>query len=130
MASNDLANMTSSRLRQLQVLRNLDEQQGDDEETVNLSIVEHLTAITAPHPRNKRAEWMGHRLELKAKFHGAHLTAITDGYLRTRDGRRAKVMALIEAKARPRLTHEPQVSMQEGAQIVALLKDKKPPAGE
>ncbi|KAJ5120510.1 uncharacterized protein N7515_009898 [Penicillium bovifimosum] len=39
-------------------------------------------------------------------------------------------MALIETKARPRWTHEPQVSMQEGAQIVALLKDRKPPAGE
>lgn len=54
---------------------------------------------------------MGSRLELKARFHGAHLTAITDGYLRVRDGRRAELKALIEDKARPRLKHETWVSI-------------------
>ncbi|KAJ5551298.1 hypothetical protein N7461_005996 [Penicillium sp. DV-2018c] len=95
----DLAHMTSSRHHQLQVLQGLAEQMGDDEETVNLSLVGHLTAITAAHPRNERAEWMGHRLELKATLRGAHLRAITVGYLRTRNGRRIVVMALIETKA-------------------------------
>jgi hypothetical protein len=42
---------------------------------------------------------MGSRLQLKARFHGAHLTAITDGYLRETRGRRTEVKALIEAKA-------------------------------
>ncbi|KAJ5120509.1 uncharacterized protein N7515_009897 [Penicillium bovifimosum] len=71
--------MTSSRHHQLQVLQGLAEQMGDDDETVNLSLVEHLTAITAAHPRNERAEWMWHRLELKAKFRGAYLTAKQTG---------------------------------------------------
>ncbi|KAJ5952640.1 uncharacterized protein N7479_011053 [Penicillium vulpinum] len=38
-ASNDLANMTSSRLQQIQVVRNLEEEHGDDEETVNLHLL-------------------------------------------------------------------------------------------
>ncbi|KAJ5431528.1 hypothetical protein N7445_009260 [Penicillium cf. griseofulvum] len=124
--SNDLANITSSRLRQIQVVRNLEEENGDDEETVNLSIIKHLTTITAPHPRHNRAEWIGSRLELKAMFHSAYLTAIIDRYLRVRGGRRTEVKALIEAKARRRLEYEPW----EGTQFVAFLKDKKPPAGE
>ncbi|OQD74639.1 hypothetical protein PENDEC_c010G06550 [Penicillium decumbens] len=97
---------------------------GIDEDSVNSSLLSLLCAITIKHPA-VHCEWMTHRLAFKATFNsGAELEARVDGYLRNDNDGTAKV--ILEVKRGDRNMHEPQVSMQEAAEVVALLKTYEP----
>ncbi|GAQ40819.1 hypothetical protein AtubIFM55763_006893 [Aspergillus tubingensis] len=92
----------------------------DDEQIVNVALVNLLQAITDYFP-SLGSSWTIHRKPLKAKFDDAEYEARTDGYLRGKvDG---EVRALIEVKAALRKHARFEICMQEGAQMVAWLKN-------
>ncbi|PYH67311.1 uncharacterized protein BO88DRAFT_391735 [Aspergillus vadensis CBS 113365] len=92
----------------------------DDEQIVNVALVNFLQALTDYFPSLK-SSWTIHRKPLKAKFNAAEYEARTDGYLRGKvDG---EVRALIEVKAALRENSRLEICMQEGAQMVAWLKN-------
>ncbi|KAF3028836.1 hypothetical protein E8E15_006617 [Penicillium rubens] len=88
------------------------------DESVNLSLVAFLIAVAAKHP-SLRGRWTPHRRPIKAKFaNGAEMEAQVDGYFAGEDG---PIRLILEAKSGLREYHEPQVSMQETAEVVALI---------
>ncbi|RDH37517.1 hypothetical protein BDQ94DRAFT_157058 [Aspergillus welwitschiae] len=92
----------------------------DDEQIVNVALVSFLQALTDYFP-SLGSSWTIHRKPLKAKFNDAEYEARTDGYLRGKvDG---EVRALIEVKAALREHSRLEIRMQEGAQMVAWLKN-------
>ncbi|KAL3248313.1 hypothetical protein ABHI18_012098 [Aspergillus niger] len=92
----------------------------DDEQIVNVALVNFLQALTNYFP-SLGSSWTIHRKPLKAKFNDAEYEARTDGCLRGKvDG---EVRALIEVKAALRRESRFAICMQEGAQIVAWLKN-------
>ncbi|GKZ30561.1 hypothetical protein AbraIFM66950_009572 [Aspergillus brasiliensis] len=92
----------------------------DDEQIVNVALLNFLQAHTDYYP-SLGSSWTIHRKQLKAKFNGIEYEARTDGYLRGKvDG---EVRALIEVKAPLRELSRLEICMQEGAQIVAWLKN-------
>jgi hypothetical protein len=96
-----------------------------DEDSVNLGLVAFLIAVASKHP-SLRSRWTPHRRPIKAKFgNGAEMEAQVDGYF---GGEEAPITVILEAKSGPRDYHEPQVSMQETAEVVALImtQDVKP----
>ncbi|KAJ5237740.1 hypothetical protein N7489_007831 [Penicillium chrysogenum] len=89
-----------------------------DEDSVNLSLVALLIAVAAKHP-SLRSRWTPHRRPIKAEFaNGAEMEAQVDGYFAGADG---PIRLILEAKSGLREYHEPQVSMQETAEVVALI---------
>lgn len=94
-----------------------------DEDTVNSALLSLLRALVAKFPR-LTCRWMTHQKCLKANFkQGSYITCV-DGYLQSKIT--GNTLVLIEVKATKRNTNEPEVSMQEAAQMVAWLKmDKK-----
>ncbi|OJJ69020.1 hypothetical protein ASPBRDRAFT_658316 [Aspergillus brasiliensis CBS 101740] len=92
----------------------------DDEQIVNVALLNFLQALTDYFP-SLGSSWTIHRKQLKAKFNGIEYEARTDGYLRGKaDG---EVRALIEVKAPLRELSRLEICMQEGAQMVAWLKN-------
>jgi hypothetical protein len=88
------------------------------DESVNLSLVAFLIAVAAKHP-SLRSRWTPHRRPIKAEFaNGAEMEAQVDGYFAGADG---PIRLILEAKSGLREYHEPQVSMQETAEVVALI---------
>lgn len=90
-----------------------------DEESVNTSLMVFLTALAAKYPLIK-GQWTPHQRFFGAEFKpGAPFNAKVDGYYTRKDG---SLAILVEAKRSFRRAHEPSVSMQEAAEVVAWLK--------
>ncbi|KAJ9203906.1 hypothetical protein DTO166G4_8522 [Paecilomyces variotii] len=87
------------------------------ESVVNVSIISYLQAlamVAAP----ISGEWSASRDSLQADFgRERRFTAVTDGQLQEVTTKR--ILALVECKRDQRLRHNPQVEMQETAQMVA-----------
>ncbi|KAJ5542893.1 hypothetical protein N7535_005315 [Penicillium sp. DV-2018c] len=89
-----------------------------DEESVNAALMAFLTSIAAKHP-SIEGHWSPDRLLLRAEFKpGVSFTVRVDGYFRARDH---TTKILVETKRSQRAVHEPTVSMQESAEVIAWL---------
>ncbi|OJJ48980.1 hypothetical protein ASPZODRAFT_23265 [Penicilliopsis zonata CBS 506.65] len=96
-----------------------------NEDIVNTAAISLLTAITVGSVEG--AVWSPHRAPLYANFKRASMEAQIDGYLSV--GLLSQTSLILEAKARKRAAHEPAVSMQETAEMVAWLMAKPPSDG-
>ncbi|OQD71536.1 hypothetical protein PENPOL_c001G08785 [Penicillium polonicum] len=89
-----------------------------DEDSVNMSLVAFLIAVAAKQP-SLHSRWTPHRKPIKAQFgNGTEMEAQIDGYFGEENG---PMKIILETKAGSRKHHEPQVSMQEAAEVVSLL---------
>lgn len=90
-----------------------------DEESVNTSLIVFLTALSTKYPLIK-GQWTPHQRFFEVEFKpGVPFNAKVDGYYTRKDG---SLAILVEAKRSFRRVHEPSVSMQEAAEVVAWLK--------
>lgn len=93
-----------------------------DEDSVNMSLVAFLIAVASKHPL-LHSRWTPHRKPIKAQFgNGTGMEAQIDGYF---GGEEEPIKIILEAKAGSRERHEPQVSIQEAAEVVFLLMTQR-----
>ncbi|KAJ5531252.1 hypothetical protein N7527_004645 [Penicillium freii] len=115
-------NRISSRLARQQHRTPRNTKREIDEDSVNLSLVAFLVSLAAKHP-SIHSHWTPHKKPLKATFrNGAIMEAQIDGYFGEEEG---PIKIMLETKAEPRDFHEPQVSIQEAAEVVALLMTQR-----
>ncbi|KAJ5131407.1 uncharacterized protein N7515_007446, partial [Penicillium bovifimosum] len=95
-----------------------------NEEVVNPSLVSLLMAITMKHP-NVHATWTPQRASLTARFRKSAVVSMLDGFLYS--NLTSQTQVILEAKARRREYHAPNVFWQEAAELVAALHT--PPLG-
>jgi hypothetical protein len=88
-----------------------------DEQIVNTALMLLLNALTMS--QGLRVSWTMHRIPLRAIFDPHSYEARTDGYLS--DGK-GNPHVLIEVKPMERNRRQPQIRMQESAQMVAWIK--------
>ncbi|CAI7641125.1 unnamed protein product [Penicillium viridicatum] len=108
---------------------------GNNEELINSSLLSFLQIVCATHP-DVDSDWNPARVHLTFDFRKVKtdkenkkldsnvfsLSCMVDGFLESRSTFRSQ--AIVEAKARERLSHEPEVSWQETIEMVtALLND-------
>ncbi|KAJ9302659.1 hypothetical protein DTO271G3_33 [Paecilomyces variotii] len=100
-----------------------------NEEIVNTSLLSFLTAICLKNP-DIEASWTPQRATFTATFRKAKqegkksLNCQVDGFLVAAKTSQTKV--ILEAKARHRIHHEPQVSRQEAYEMIAALPTPPP----
>ncbi|KAL4886704.1 hypothetical protein BJY04DRAFT_213459 [Aspergillus karnatakaensis] len=91
-----------------------------DEDTVNTGLLSFLASTLMKYPANA-AEWLIHRIALRANFTKAGYEARVDGYLASAT---KETKIVLEAKRAPRSRIEPKVSMQETSEVLALLQQE------
>ncbi|OJJ46495.1 hypothetical protein ASPZODRAFT_142309 [Penicilliopsis zonata CBS 506.65] len=97
--------------------------EGVNEDLVNMAAISLLTAINLENV-NGPAGWSPHRAPFFANFKRATMEAQVDGFFWA--GNSTKTSILLEAKAGQRARHEPAVSIQEAAEVVAWLMANPP----
>ncbi|PWY88202.1 hypothetical protein BO70DRAFT_393926 [Aspergillus heteromorphus CBS 117.55] len=100
-----------------------------DEETVNISLIEFLQAVSLKVP-GALSRWTPTRLVLRASFRSSSYEAHIDGALCAfQEPERAQ--ALVECKALQREDTETQTAIQEALEVGAFLQQKdRPPSGD
>jgi hypothetical protein len=99
-----------------------------NEEIVNSSLVSFLTAICLKNPKVD-ASWTSHRTSFGAAFRQAKLaekeslSCEIDGFLLSSA---SQTQLFLEAKARDRKSHQPQVCMQEAYELIAAVLTEPP----
>ncbi|PKY00946.1 hypothetical protein P168DRAFT_285086 [Aspergillus campestris IBT 28561] len=94
-----------------------------NEEVVNASLVSFLMAICMKHPK-VQATWTPRRASLLAEFRKATMECKLDGFLYS--NLTSQTQVILEAKAKRRDNHAPDVFWQEAAVLVAALRTPPP----
>jgi hypothetical protein len=89
-----------------------------NEDNVNASLISLLTAIFVKHP-TVNATWTPQRAGLTASFRNGKIECQVDGFLALNANSSTRIV--VEVKPRSRQLCEPQVSMQEAAELVAAV---------
>lgn len=100
-------------------------QSGINEDIVNAAFISFLTGICLRHTE-VNASWTPRRAGLAAAFRNSTLECQVDGILLS--GATGATQVIVEVKPKARKFHEPQVTMQEAAEMVAAIT-AGPPKG-